>query len=53
MERKKKLYKKVELHERWVARLNKKTVKSSYMQDEIANVTQWCRQYRMSMEQLK
>ena len=48
----KKLYKKVELRERWVTRLIGKTVKPSFTQDEIANITQWSREYRMNTEQL-
>lgn len=48
----KKLYKKVQLREKWVARLEKNMVRPTYTAAHINDIKQWCHTFRMSAEQL-
>ena len=48
----KKLYKKVELREKWVSHLETKTIRPVYTEKEARHLIHWCKTFRMSMEEL-
>jgi hypothetical protein len=47
-----KMYKKVALREKWVARLEQNTIRPKYSDDYINNIKRWCHEFRMDKKQL-
>ena len=47
-----KLYKKIALREKWMARLEKNMIRPNYTTEYIEDVKNWCHQYRMSTKEL-
>jgi len=48
----KKMYKKVALREKWVDRLERNTIRPIYTTEYIEDIKQWCREFRMSTDDL-
>ena len=46
-------YKKVRLREKWTKRLDNNTVIPHYSQEEIMNVINWCRDFKMGKGELE